>query len=43
MWSHLLDRIRWWFPRYRAKYILWNFLLCVVVVLVLYGWTYVTR
>jgi|KBSSwiStaDraftv2_1062776.scaffolds.fasta_scaffold256819_2 hypothetical protein len=33
----------WWWPRYRAKYFLWELGLCAVVVLVLYGWNYLTR
>jgi hypothetical protein len=32
-----------WWPRYRAKYFLWELALMAVVALVLYGWTYFTR
>jgi len=32
-----------WWPRYRAKYFLWELALAAVVMLVLYGWTYFNR
>lgn len=34
MWS-LPDKLRWWFPRYRAKYFLWELAIWTAVVLVL--------